>query len=591
MNVDATQFKYATYCRKSSDKEDRQVQSIATQHRELQAVIDRLALRVAAAWDEERSAFVPGRSAFGELVAATLKGRVNAWLVWHPSRLARNPVDYGTIIHLMDIEALHHVRTPTQTYFNTPSDKMQLGLEFMMSKKDSDDKSAWVRDGIRTKATKGVPHGVAKIGYANSRDHNKGDGFWRADPENFPKIQALFARFLSGACSVRELHAIARDELRLRTPVRKQSGGRPVTLAYLYRMLADPIYAGFFHYKGTRYALDERLPRAVSEEQYWLIQAMLGRKGQPRPRRHEALYNRFMRDAEGGGVTPDFKYQLICPACRLKFAYRQAERCPKCTLEIKRMRKPTYLSYVYYYSTREKKTAGCRTRGIEEKKIDAELVAYVGDRLAIARELASWCTEQIRLIEQRERRDAGAFARTLKSAAQEIENKLERLLDLRLGKPALTNEEVALFDRKEKALRRELAYLKAKKECGDEPDGWVSEVEAGLNLLPNLVSIVETGSLEEKRAALEKIGSNLTLIDGNVRIRAAKWVEVLIKGLDEAKRENPRFEPENTVDTSGSNPVFASVRPILRGAIENVRTCYQRQVFNEVDSGGDAAAA
>lgn len=574
MDTDFTQFKYGEYRRKSSDEDDKQSQSLETQTRENQRAKVPLGLNVVKEWDEQHTAFVPGRPNFAELVAMTERGEINAWLVWHATRLSRNPIDAGRVIYLMDTGKLHHIRTPTRIYHNTSTDKMLLGFELMVSKKDSDDKSNWIKQNIETKSGKGVPHGLAKLGFRNSIYHSKGDGYWLVDEERFPKVQQLFRLFLAGRNSVRQLHTVARDELVLRTPVRKQSGGKPITLARTYKLLGDPIYAGFFHYNGQRYELDNRLPRATSEGEYWSIQTMLGRKGRPKPKKRRALYNHFMRDVDGGGVTPDFKFQLICSGCKHKFSYPNKEQCPKCGQKISGMENPTYLSYVYYYTTREKKAVGIKRKGIEEKKVEASLVDFYDKQLIISHELSRWCVEYLREIAKKDERDQATIGRSLEDAEARVERKLEGLLDLRISKATLTDDEALLFDKKEKALRLELATNREKRQRYKEPSDWLAEAERGFELLPKLIETIERRDFDTKHDALACLGSNLTLTNGKVSIFNAEWVNAFIEGLEIAKSKNPRFEPKNTVDTTGRNDIFVSVRPFLRRGLKNVRTCF-----------------
>jgi len=140
---------YGAYTRKSSESEDRQVQSIETQTDQILALAEKEQLDlIDAPFQESQSAFMPGRELFNKLVKNTYSRKINAWICYHPNRLSRNPVDGGIIIHLLDIGLLHHIKTPTRTYYNTPDDKMMLQFEFVLSKKDSDDKSSFVKDGL-----------------------------------------------------------------------------------------------------------------------------------------------------------------------------------------------------------------------------------------------------------------------------------------------------------------------------------------------------------------------------------------------------------------------------------------------------------
>ena len=47
------------------------------------------------------------------------KGKINAILTWHLTRIARNSYDGGRIIYLMDEGLLKEIRTPDGIYKNT----------------------------------------------------------------------------------------------------------------------------------------------------------------------------------------------------------------------------------------------------------------------------------------------------------------------------------------------------------------------------------------------------------------------------------------------------------------------------------------
>jgi rRNA maturation endonuclease Nob1 len=47
-------------------------------------------------------------------------------------------------------------------------------------------------------------------------------------------------------------------------------------------------------------------------------------------------------------VTAEEKHQLRCGNCRLKFAYRRKDSCPRCETPIEEMEKPHFLLYTYY---------------------------------------------------------------------------------------------------------------------------------------------------------------------------------------------------------------------------------------------------
>lgn len=94
--------RYILYARKSTDVEDKQVLSIEAQLAELRKYAKDNGLVVIDTVIEKKSAKTPGRPKFGDMLARIQNGEANAILAWHPDRLARNSIDGGQIIYLLD---------------------------------------------------------------------------------------------------------------------------------------------------------------------------------------------------------------------------------------------------------------------------------------------------------------------------------------------------------------------------------------------------------------------------------------------------------------------------------------------------------
>src|ERR1700743_2661195 len=91
------------YCRKSTESEDRQVLSIDSQRRELERQLAAQSdVELVAVFEESKSAKSPGRPVFNQMVARIEKGEAEAIAAWAPDRLARNSIDGGRIVYLLD---------------------------------------------------------------------------------------------------------------------------------------------------------------------------------------------------------------------------------------------------------------------------------------------------------------------------------------------------------------------------------------------------------------------------------------------------------------------------------------------------------
>lgn len=239
-----SEHKFFIYCRKSSESEDRQAASIEDQLAAIQRVVDAQNLCVVATFTEERSSKSPGRPVFNEMVARINAGEANALIVWDNDRLARNPIDNGTIAWMLQTGVLQVIKTPGRSYY--PEDA---GLLLSIEQGRATDfvirLSKNVKRGLNSKADKGWRPSGGPIGYINV-GIEKGNKTIDKDPERFDLVRRMWEYYLTGQYSVRELREIVNEQWGLRTPQRRKLGGKKLSMSHLYRILNDPFYTGKF---------------------------------------------------------------------------------------------------------------------------------------------------------------------------------------------------------------------------------------------------------------------------------------------------------------------------------------------------------
>src|SRR5579872_2547457 len=109
MNNNSRQ-RYFLYARKSTESEDRQVRSIGDQLAELRDLALKEGLEIVDVLTESQSAKTPGRPIFTAMLQRIEKGEASGILAWHPDRLARNSLDGGRLIWLVDTGHIHDLR-------------------------------------------------------------------------------------------------------------------------------------------------------------------------------------------------------------------------------------------------------------------------------------------------------------------------------------------------------------------------------------------------------------------------------------------------------------------------------------------------
>ena len=193
--------KFFIYCRKSSENEEKQILSIEAQIQELRDFAKKESLEIVDELVETKTAKEPGRPIFNEMLSRIEKDEAEGILSWHPDRLARNSVDGGKIIWLLDTGKIQSLKFPTFWFEPTLQGKFMLNIAFGQSKYYVDNLSENVKRGLRQKLRRGEWPGQAPIGYVNNlRIHTI-----EMDREKAPIIRKLFKAYASDKYTLKDL--------------------------------------------------------------------------------------------------------------------------------------------------------------------------------------------------------------------------------------------------------------------------------------------------------------------------------------------------------------------------------------------------
>jgi len=232
--------KYFLYARKSTEDDDRQVMSIEAQLFELREFARKENLEILEEFQESKSAKIPGRLIFNEMIDKIDQMEGVGVLAWHPDRLARSSMDGEKVIYLVDQKKIVSLRFPTFWFEPTPQGLFMLQVAFGQSKYYSDNLQESIRRGMRQKLRRGEWLVKAPLGYVNNpRTRNI-----EPHPVVSRVVVKAFEEYVKGTHGVVSL---AKFMAHHGVTTKK---GTPLGKASVTRMLTNRVYIGLVAHKG-----------------------------------------------------------------------------------------------------------------------------------------------------------------------------------------------------------------------------------------------------------------------------------------------------------------------------------------------------
>lgn len=233
-------MKYILYCRKSTESEDRQVLSLESQEKELMNIAKNNNLEVISMFKESKSAKAEGRPVFNQVLKLITSGKADAIICWKLDRLARNFIDGGKVIDLLQKGIIKEIRTYETTHLPTDN-VLLLAVNFGMANQYIRDLSTNVKRGIRTKLENGQWPNFAPFGYKN----DKADKTIKIDTKRSPYVKRIFELYSTGAYTLKQVEDILFQE-GLRT-----KGGFRLKKCQIHRFLQNKFYVGLMEKDGS----------------------------------------------------------------------------------------------------------------------------------------------------------------------------------------------------------------------------------------------------------------------------------------------------------------------------------------------------
>ncbi|HAO79604.1 MAG TPA: hypothetical protein DCQ92_11635 [Verrucomicrobia subdivision 3 bacterium] len=566
---------YFIYCRKSSEAEDRQVLSIESQTRELEQIAAKLNLPVAEILTESKSAKDPGRPVFNSMMQRLNRGEAAGIICWKLDRLARNPVDGGSIIWAIKQHGIK-VMTPAQSYAREDDNIILMYIEFGMAQKYVDDLSKNVKRGLKTKTENGWYPGVAPAGYLNHTDRVTGENTLIKDPERFPLIRQMWELMWSGQYTPPQILELANEKWGFRTRPTRRMGGKPLAKSGIYQIFSKPFYYGRFEYpSGSGQWYQGKHEPMITEVEYDRVQILLGRDGSPRPQSHyEFAFTGLIHCGDCGRmVTAEEKHQVICGTCKFKFASRNRDVCPRCETSVAKMGKPTFLHYTYYHCSKSRRPA-CPQKCVSTHDLEQQINERLA-RITISNRFKDWAIKYLHELHDHEKELRKDIVQTQQKAYQECLAQLDGLLNLKTSAgnrdgSLLSDAEYA--ERRGKLLQEKARMDEVKNDAGSQLEQQLKLSEQTFEFACMVQERFAKGDAKTRKEILDTVGSNLLLKDKKLLIEARKPFLILENTRTHEMPIISPIEPKTTEVSQGRKIPSLFMRPCLLGDLDDVRT-------------------
>lgn len=507
-NRNLQNLRYRLYARKSSETEDRQVQSLDDQVKVMKSVAKRESVRlIGEPYRESHSAKRPfARPLFDELMQEIEDGKIDGIVCWKLDRLSRNPTESGRIQQLLQDGKLKHILTAEKSYY--PEDNaIVFSVEAGMSNQYIRELSSNTRRGMQSKVEKGHKPGVPPIGYLNDRLEK----VIIADPDRFNLVRLLWEKMLTGTYSMAELVDIAEFDLHLTTPVRGRTGGNPIAYSSLCAMFKNKFYTGTLMFKGEEYP--GKHPAMITEDEFERVQQIIDPTHTTRPK--DKTYNFQLRNL------------FRCGECGFAITAEQKRKTIKSTGERK--------EYVYYHCTGKNKAIKCSQPKLHVN--EDVLIEQIKEKLSKFTIDPDFYKLAIEALAQEE--DEVVVKDQAKTLAHDraIEKKKLSINNLRRMRYAGEADDDSWYFAEMQTLEDELESLQNTRNKDEyKARDWRAKADEVFTFARYAKEEFDSDDLEKKRAVVVKLGEKLTIKDRTIQFTPNKYF-VPIEKMNESKLE------------------------------------------------------
>lgn len=516
-----TMIRYFVYVRKSQDRSDRQIMSLKGQINEIRRFARERGYEIVQIFQEQKSAKKPGRPVFNEMIERIQKGEANGILCWKLNRLARNPIDAGTISWLLQVNAIHAIHAKDRSYLPTDN-VLMMQIDFGIANQFIKDLSGDVKRGMRDKAGDGwCPQSILPIGYLHHPDKQKAKKQIIPDPDRFNIVAELWKSMETGAYSVYEIKQMA-DQYGL-----VNRNGNPFALSTFHLMFKNPMYYGKFYWENedkNKVLWKGKHKPMISEHTFRTVQQIIkGRNAKTGAQTHFYTYRGLITCGEcNGHVTAERKRQVICTNCKFKYSIVTNEQCRKCKTMYSEMKNPTVIDITYYRCTK-RKNPSCSQKTITQKKIEQTLIEVL-EAISIPTELFDFGMKYVHQHAAKKHEGGAVLMDSLRKKAGRLKEKIKNLIDLRVSGEITKDQAVSMQEDYQEALEQTEQKI-FEKENAQEIE--IQETISYLKFAKNCVEKFKNGDQQTKKELIAFFCSNLTLMNKSLYFSTKKAPDII----------------------------------------------------------------
>ena len=516
METSQTKTKCVLYARKSTEEDDQQIMSIEAQLFELEEYAHREHIEIVKVFTEAKSAKKPGRDGFAKMIEYIEKSREPLGILsWHPDRLARNSVDGGKIIYLIDINRIASLRFPQFWFEPTPQGKFMLQVAFGQSKYFSDNLVENVKRGIRQKIRKGEWLTLAPLGYVNNLKTKN------IEPDKVKAriIKLAFEEYAKGTHTLVTLSQFLADHGIV------QKKGTPLAKVSVVKLLTNRAYLGFIKHRGEWH--DGNFEPIVSSTLFEAVQKVFTKRKKPR------------------------KQKSFLP-----FVFTGFAKCGECGCAITAQYSTNRYGVKYCYYRCTKKGGKCSQPYLQENALSTQLQTLL-QKVSLPLSEIEKMNKQVLIWESESISERGSVAQNLKTKLSDTKEKLDKLITLYLDGDI---ERESYLERKDLLLREKAKVSESLDDFGQQKKQWLQPLRSFILSLKECAEIEKTSNHLEWKKFFQKIGSNPEIKDKMVSIHWGELWDFVASAKGGSGKHSASFCSKNSLPISNYENVSTCAR-------------------------------